>query len=108
MLTFTNQLTDALVRRIMVISKQDKGYEEWLGCFYGIGDEEIEQSPAFRDKTFDIRTLLKNSMVMAMARFLYDFFMLQRARVFLNGIKLDDFIFDETSTTPLAIIQKDT
>lgn len=95
---------DVLVRRIMEISKQDKAYEDWLVRFGGTGDEEIEQSPVFRDKTFDIRTLTKNVTVTTIARFPYDFFMPQGARVFLNGINWDYIIIDEASMIPLANI----
>lgn len=103
-LTPTNKSADVLVRRIMEISKQDKAYEDWLVRFGGTGDEEIEQSPVFRDKTFDIRTLTKNVTVTTIARFPYDFFMPQGARVFLNGINWDYIIIDEASMIPLANI----
>lgn len=102
-LTPTNKSADVLVRRIMEISKQDKAYEDWLVRFGGTGDEEIEQSPVFRDKTFDIRTLTKNVTVTTIARFPYDFFMPQGARVFLNGINWDYIIIDEASMIPLAV-----
>ena len=56
-LTPTNKSADVLVRRIMEISGQDESYNDWLVRFGVTGDEEIEQSPVFRDKTFDIRSL---------------------------------------------------
>ena len=59
-LTPANKSADVLVRRIMEVSGKDHTYNRWLVRFGATGDEEIEQSPVFRDKTFDIRTLEKN------------------------------------------------
>lgn len=103
-LTPTNKSADVLVRRIMDVMDEDTSYEEWLVRFGGTGDEVIEQSPVYRDKTFDIRTLNKNVTVSTIARFPYDFFMPQGARVFLNGIKWDYIIIDEASMIPLVNI----
>lgn len=72
--------------------------------FGATGDEEIEQSPVFRDKTFDIRTLRRNVTVTTIARFPYDFFMPQGARIFLHGINWDYIVIDEASMIPLANI----
>ena len=85
-LTPTNKSADVLVRRIMEVSGTDHTYNRWLVRFGATGDEEIEQSPIYRDKTFDIRTLEKNVTVTTIARFPYDFFMPQGARIFLYGI----------------------
>lgn len=103
-LTPTNKSADVLVRRIMEVSEDDKSYEDWLVRFGATGDEDIEQSPVFRDKAFDIRTLQKNVTVTTIARFPYDFFMPQGARIFLNGINWDYIIIDEASMIPLANI----
>lgn len=103
-LTPTNKSADVLVRRIMETASENKSYEDWLVRFGATGDEEIEQSPVFRDKTFDIRTLSKNVTVTTIARFPYDFFMPQGARIFLNGINWDYIIIDEASMIPLANI----
>ena len=103
-LTPTNKSADVLVRRIMEVSEQDKSYNNWLVRFGATGDEEIEQSPVYRDKTFDIRTLSKHVTVTTIARFPYDFFMPQGARVFLNGINWDYIIIDEASMIPIAYI----
>ena len=102
-LTPTNKSADVLVRRIMEVSK-DEGYKEWLIRFGATGDEEIEQSPIFRDKTFDIRTLNRNVTVTTIARFPYDFFMPLGARIFLYGINWDYIVIDEASMIPLANI----
>ena len=102
-LTPTNKSADVLVRRIMEVSK-DEVYKEWLVRFGATGDEEIEQSPVFRDKTFDIRTLRRNVTVTTIARFPYDFFMPQGARIFLYGINWDYIVIDEASMIPLANI----
>lgn len=103
-LTPTNKSADILVKRIMEVSGSDTSYNDWLVRFGATGDEEIEQSPVFRDKTFDIRTLIKNVTVTTIARFPYDFFMPEGARVFLNGINWDYIIIDEASMIPLANI----
>ena len=103
-LTPTNKSADVLVRRIMEVSGNDHTYNRWLVRFGATGDEEIEQSPVFRDKTFDIRTLEKNVTVTTISRFPYDFFMPQGARLFLYGINWDYIVIDEASMIPLANI----
>lgn len=103
-LTPTNKSADVLVRRIMDVMNEDDSYKEWLVRFGGTGDEVIEQSPVYRDKTFDIRTLEKNVTISTIARFPYDFFMPQGTRIFLNGVKWDYIIIDEASMIPLVNI----
>lgn len=103
-LTPTNKSADVLVKRIMEMSGDDTSYNDWLVRFGATGDEEIEQSSVFRDKTFDIRTLTKNVTVTTIARFPYDFFMPEGARVFLHGMNWDYIIIDEASMIPLANI----
>ncbi|MCR5834350.1 MAG: AAA family ATPase [Selenomonadaceae bacterium] len=102
-LTPTNKAADVLVRRIMELSA-DKTYEEWLIRFGATGDETIEQSPVFKDKTFDIRTLKKNVTVATIVRFPYDFFMPDNKRIFLREINWDYIVIDEASMIPLANI----
>lgn len=101
-LTPTNKSADVLARRIMEVMGDDTTYNDWLVRFGGTGDETIEDSPIFRDKSFDIRTLNKNVTITTIARFPYDFFMPQGARIFLNGIKWDYIIIDEASMIPLV------
>lgn len=101
-LTPTNKSADVLVKRIMEVSGADTLYTDWLVRFGGTSDEEIEQSPVFKDKTFDIRTLAKNVTVTTIARFPYDFFMPHGARVFLHGINWDYIVIDEASMIPIA------
>lgn len=101
-LTPTNKSADVLVKRIMEVSGNDTSYNDWLVRFGATGDEEIEQSPVFREKTFDIRTLTKNVTVTTIARFPYDFFMPEGARVFLHGMNWDYIIIDEASMIPIA------
>lgn len=103
-LTPTNKSADVLVKRIMEVSGNDTSYNDWLVRFGATGDEEIERSSVFRDKTFDIRTLTKNVTVTTIARFPYDFFMPEGARVFLHGMNWDYIIIDEASMIPLANI----
>lgn len=80
-LTPTNKSADVLVNRIIELSGNDTSYNQWLIRFGATGDEDIEQSPVFRDKSFDIRSLSKNVTVTTIARFPYDFFMPEGARV---------------------------
>ena len=101
-LTPTNKSADVLVRRIMDVMGKDTSYNDWLVRFGGTGDEVIESSPVFRDKSFDIRTLCKNVTITTIARFPYDFFMLQGSRIFLNGMNWDYIVIDEASMIPLV------
>ena len=103
-LTPTNKAADVLVHRIMEVCGKNDDYEKWLVRFGATGEEDIEQSPVFRDKTFDIRTLRKNVTIATIARFPYDFFMPQGTRLFLNGLKWDYIFFDEASMIPIANI----
>ncbi len=103
-LTPTNKAADVLTKRIMEEFGRDESYADWLVRFGGTGDEEIEQSPVFHDKTFDIRTLRKNVTVTTIARFPYDFFMPQGSRVFLHGMNWDYIVIDEASMIPIANI----
>lgn len=103
-LTPTNKSADVLVRRIMEVSGTDTSYEKWLVRFGGTSDEQIEQSPVYREKTFDIRTLPSNVTVTTIARFPYDFFMPDNDRLFLNGLYWDYIVIDEASMIPIANI----
>ena len=103
-LTPTNKSADVLVKRLMEVSGRDHTYKNWLIRFGATGDEEIEQSPIYRDKTFDIRTLEKNVTVTTIARFPYDFFMPQGIRLFLYSIDWDYIVIDEASMIPIANI----
>ena len=103
-LTPTNKASDVLTRRIMEIAGEDKSFEDWLVRFGTTGDEDIENSPVFKDKTFDIRTLRKNVTITTIARFPYDFFMPQSTRVFLDAINWDYIVIDEASMIPLVNI----
>lgn len=103
-LTPTNKAADVLVHRIMEVLHGSHSYEDWLVRFGATANEEIEQSPVFKDKTFDIRILPKNVTITTIARFPYDFFMPQGARLFLNGLKWDYIIIDEASMIPIANI----
>lgn len=103
-LTPTNKSADVLVKRIMEVSGDDHSYEKWLIRFGATGDEEIEQSVVYRDKTFDIRTLAKSITVTTIARFPYDYFMPQGARLFLYAQNWDYIVIDEASMIPIANI----
>lgn len=103
-LTPTNKSADVLVRRIMEVSGSDTSYNDWLIRFGTTMDEVIEQSPVFREKTFDIRKLSKSVTVTTIARFSYDFFMPGSERVFLHGVNWDYIVIDEASMIPIANI----
>ena len=103
-LTPTNKAADVLVRRIMEVSGEDHSYNKWLVRFGATGDEEIEQSPVYKDKTFDIRELSKSVTVTTIARFPYDFFMPESSRLFLYSLNWDYIVIDEASMIPIANI----
>lgn len=103
-LTPTNKAADVLVRRIMEVSEENRSFEEWLVRFGATGDEGIEQSPVFRDKTFDINVLSKHVTITTIARFPYDFFMPPGKRISLNEINWDYIVIDEASMIPIANI----
>lgn len=103
-LTPTNKSADVLVKRIMEVSGNDDSYCDWLVRFGATGDEEIEQSQIFRDKSFDIRSLSKSVTITTIARFPYDFFMPKGTRIFLHGMNWDYIVIDEASMIPLAHI----
>lgn len=103
-LTPTNKSADVLVRRLMESFGEDTSYEKWLVRFGTTGEEMIESSSVFRDKTFDIRTLEKCVTVTTIARFPYDFFMPDINRIFLNGYNWDYIVIDEASMIPVANI----
>ena len=104
-LTPTNKAADVLVSRIMEIMGGDKSYEKWLVRFGATNDESIEQSPVFRDKTFDIRKLPRNVTVTTIARFPYDYFIPDSStRLHLAALQWDYIVIDEASMVPVANI----
>lgn len=103
-LTPTNKAADILVRKIAEEDKDDRSYEEWLVRFGVTNDEDIEQSPVFKDKTYDIRKVSKNVTVTTIARFPYDFFMPSGKRIYLREINWDYIVIDEASMIPIANI----
>jgi hypothetical protein len=103
-LTPTNKSADVLVSRLMETMGSDTAYINWLVRFGITNDEAIEASEVFRDKTFDIRKLKRTITVTTIARFPYDFFMPDGARIFLNGINWDYIVVDEASMIPIANI----
>ena len=103
-LTPTNKAADVLTHRIMEVSGDKNEYNDWLVRFGITGDESIEQSPVFKDKTFDIRSVKKSVTITTIARFPYDYFMPHGERLFLNDLKWDYIVIDEASMIPLANI----
>ena len=107
-LTPTNKSADVLVRRIMDVMGENTTYNDWLVRFGGTGDEVIEQSQVYREKTFDIRKLAQNVTVTTIARFPYDFFMHEvdgkPKRSSLHELMWDYIVIDEASMIPLVNI----
>lgn len=102
--TPTNKSADVLVSRLMDTMGDDTSYIDWLVRFGITNDEAIEASEVFRDKTFDIRKLKRTITVTTIARFPYDFFMPNGARIYLNGVNWDYIVVDEASMIPVANI----
>lgn len=102
-LTPTNKAADVITKRIMDCDNS-KTYSDWLIRFGTSNDEAIEDSGIYKDKTFDIRTLSKNVTVTTIARFPYDFFMPDGARLHLSELKWDYIIIDEASMIPIVNI----
>lgn len=104
-LTPTNKSADVLVRRLMDCMGSDQSYMNWLVRFGATNDTAIEQSGVFRDKTFDIRSFPRNITVTTIARFPYDYFLMDDGkRLTLSGLMWDYIIIDEASMIPLANI----
>lgn len=101
-LTPTNKSADVLIRKIMDVSKE--ACYNWLVRFGATGDEEIEQSPIFQDKTFDIKSVHLNVTVTTIARFSYDYFYTLGEKIYLRDINWDYIVIDEASMIPIANI----
>lgn len=102
-LTPTNKSADVLVRKIMDYPLASD-YENWLVRFGVTGDEVIENSTVFKEKTFDIRELNSCVTVTTISRFPYDYFMPNGFRLYLEAMKWDYIIIDEASMIPLVNI----
>ena len=101
-MTPTNKAADVLVNKIIEFDA-DKSYLDWLLRFGTTADAKVEKSGVFQDKTFDIKSKRKNVTVTTIARFPYDFFMLN-GRTYLYDIDWDYIIIDEASMIMLAQI----
>lgn len=98
----TNKAADVLVTRIMQESGDNHDYEDWLVRYGVTGNEEIEQSPVFHGKEFEIDDYDKCAVVTTMARFPYDYFIDSTGKFnFLHGINWDYIVVDEASMIPL-------
>lgn len=98
-LTPTNKAADVLTKKIMSITNNF----DWLIRFGTTDDESIEQK-VFREKTFDIRTKPRRVVITTIARFPYDFFMVDGKRFCLHDLDWDYIIIDEASMIPLINI----
>ena len=103
-LTPTNKAADVLVKRIMEFDTENQEYKNWLIRFGGTGEECIEQQGILKDKTFDIKGLSKAVLVTTIARFPYDYFMIDQTRIFIKELKWDYIVIDEASMIPLVSI----
>lgn len=105
-LTPTNKAADVLVNTIIKTMDDDESYVHWLVRFGLTGDKAIEQSPIFRDKSFDIRSKSKNVTITTIARFPYDYFQPDRLdhRLHLRELHWDFIVIDEASMIPLVNI----
>ena len=103
-LTPTNKAADVITTRIMETMGKDISYTNWLTRFGITGDERIENSAVFRDKTFDLRKLQRSVTITTIARFAYDFFMPSNERLYLDALKWDYIVIDEASMIPLVQI----
>lgn len=103
-LTPTNKAADVITARIMESMGNDNSYEDWLVRFGITGSEEIEASPVYHDKTFDLRQFKRSITITTIARFPYDFFMPQGERLYLQAQNWDYIVIDEASMIKLVDI----
>lgn len=103
-LTPTNKAADVITTRIMETMGNDLSYTQWLIRFGITGDERIENSEVFRDKTFDLRKMQRSVTVTTIARFAYDFFMPAGERLYLDSLNWDYIVIDESSMIPIVQI----
>lgn len=103
-LTPTNKAADVVVRRIIAEMGNDTTYKDWLIRFGVTGDQLIEDTGVFHEKTFDISALSKTITVTTVARFSYDFFMPNGKRYYLDELEWDYIVFDEASMIKIADI----
>ena len=103
-LTPTNKAADVLTRRVVDVAGPDIDCSSWLIRFGATGDETLENTGVFKDKTFDVRTLQKSVTITTIARFSYDYFMPEGERLYLSDLNWDYIIIDEASMISLASI----
>ena len=104
-LTPTNKSADVLTNKIIQNDKEEE-YKNFLVRFGITDDENIEQNKdIFHEKFFDIENAQKNITITTMARFPYDYFMIEnRKTINLRDIEWDYIVIDEASMIPLAYI----
>lgn len=101
----TNKAADVLVRRVLACLPQDSLIPEWLVRFGVTGDNEIEQKGILKPKNFDIRKFPTIVTVTTIARFPYDYFLLnETTRLPLKSVDWDYVIIDEASMIHLPYI----
>lgn len=98
-LTPTNKAADVITKKIMDLTDNF----EWLIRFGTTHDADIEEK-VFYEKTFDIYKKPRNVTVTTIARFPYDYFMIDNKRSYLHELKWDYIIIDEASMIPLINI----
>ena len=101
-LTPTNKAADVLTIRIMEKMSADTCYKHWLIRFGTCSDARIEAAGVWRDRSFDISSLGKSVTVTTIARFAYDGFTTETAK--LHEMDWDTIVIDEASMIPLVNI----
>lgn len=101
-LTPTNKAADVLTARIIENAGNEKEYENWL-VRYGVTiDEDIEKSPVFHGKEFEIEDYDKCVIITTIARLCYDYFIDNDGNFnYLRSINWDYIVVDEASMIPL-------
>ena len=103
-LTPTNKAADVIASRIMQEATDKDSYMDWLVRFGVTGDEEIENSGVFRDRSFDFAQMRNSVVVTTIARFAYDHVIGAGKVLPIDYIKWDYIIIDEASMIPLVNI----
>lgn len=96
----TNKAADVLTKRIM---EKTENYSDFLLRFGTTGDEVIENSGVFCNRSFDISKRTQNIVVTTIARLPYDSFVKEgHESLFIRDVKWDYIVVDEASMIPLV------
>ena len=104
-LTPTNKAADVLAKRVYEVAADKEDCINWLIRFGSTNDEFLEKKSIFKDKTTPIQKYNRCTVVATIARFSYDYFIVDGGkRVPLENIDWDYIIFDEASMIHLSNI----